>query len=154
MLVWIHSLRVKPIQHPSGWWLNQPIWKILVKLDHFPNFRDENQKCLSCHHPAHGVLNQPSSIGKPLVFAPKAPLLPAIHDLRWPYSWSWFSRGDWWLELNSQSQLEEICATKGIWWLGICNNKKQHLVYSQIGSSFSPKFSGVKISQNLWVATT
>ena len=27
----------------SGWWF-QPIWKILVKLDHFPNFRDENKK--------------------------------------------------------------------------------------------------------------
>ena len=24
--------------------------KILVKLDHFPNFRDENKKYLSCHH--------------------------------------------------------------------------------------------------------
>ena len=30
----------------SGWWLNQPIWKILVKLDHFPNFRVENKQSL------------------------------------------------------------------------------------------------------------
>ena len=28
----------------TGWWLNQPIWKILV-----PG-RGENKKCLSCHH--------------------------------------------------------------------------------------------------------
>ena len=27
--------------HPLGWWF-QPIWNILVKLHHFPNFRDEN----------------------------------------------------------------------------------------------------------------
>ena len=38
-------------QHRSSWWLNQPIWKnMLVKLNHVPNFRDEHQKCLSCHH--------------------------------------------------------------------------------------------------------
>ena len=29
-----------------GWWLNQPLWKILVKLEVFPNFRGENKKCL------------------------------------------------------------------------------------------------------------
>ena len=29
-----------------GWWLNQPLWKILVKLEVFPNFRAENKKCL------------------------------------------------------------------------------------------------------------
>ena len=34
----------------TSWWLNQPIWKIFVKLDHFPKFRGENKKCLSCHH--------------------------------------------------------------------------------------------------------
>ena len=27
-----------------------PVEKILVKLDHFPNFRVENKKYLSCHH--------------------------------------------------------------------------------------------------------
>ena len=36
---------------PSGWWLNQPLWKnMLVKLDHFLNFRGENKKCLTNHH--------------------------------------------------------------------------------------------------------
>ena len=30
----------------TSWWLNQPIWKILVKLDHFPRVRGENKKCL------------------------------------------------------------------------------------------------------------
>ena len=29
----------------SRWWF-QPIWKTLVKLDHFPNFRDNNKKYL------------------------------------------------------------------------------------------------------------
>ena len=32
-----------------GWWLNQPIWKIWVNWESFPNM-DENKKCLSCHH--------------------------------------------------------------------------------------------------------
>ncbi len=27
----------------SSWWF-QPIWKTLVKLDHFPRFRGENKK--------------------------------------------------------------------------------------------------------------
>ena len=32
-------------QQKSGWWLNQPIWKIcLSKWDHFPRVRDENKK--------------------------------------------------------------------------------------------------------------
>ncbi len=30
----------------SSWWF-QPIWKIFVKLDHFPNFRAENFKNMS-----------------------------------------------------------------------------------------------------------
>ena len=25
-----------PVKKITSWWLNQPIWKILVKLDHFP----------------------------------------------------------------------------------------------------------------------
>ena len=29
-----------------SWWLNQPNWKILVKLDHFPPNRDENKPSL------------------------------------------------------------------------------------------------------------
>ena len=33
-----------------GWWF-QPIWKIFVKLDHFPRVRGANKKYLSCHHP-------------------------------------------------------------------------------------------------------
>ena len=28
----------------TSWWLNQPIWKILVKLKIYPNFRGENNK--------------------------------------------------------------------------------------------------------------
>ena len=35
----------------SGWWLvPQPIWNMLVKLDHFPKVRGENKQFLSCHH--------------------------------------------------------------------------------------------------------
>ena len=31
-------------KHTTPWWLNQSLWKIWVKLDHFPNFRGENFK--------------------------------------------------------------------------------------------------------------
>ena len=47
------SGRTQPIpfqQSWPGWWLNQPIWKILVKMGIFPNFRGEHKKYLSCHH--------------------------------------------------------------------------------------------------------
>ena len=40
------------VQNYASWWLNQPIWKMFVKLDHFPMVRGENKKYLSCHHPA------------------------------------------------------------------------------------------------------
>ena len=38
----------------AGWWLNQPIWKIFVKLDHFPKDRGEHKEYLKpptsmCH---------------------------------------------------------------------------------------------------------
>ena len=36
-------------KYHSGWWLNQPIWTILVKMDHFPK-RDENKKSLKPPH--------------------------------------------------------------------------------------------------------
>ena len=39
----------------TSWWLNQPIWKILVKLDHFPRLmfgvKIPKKNCESCHHP-------------------------------------------------------------------------------------------------------
>ena len=46
------GIRVCPKRYRkvTSWWLNQPIWKILVKMDHFPKFRGENIKYLSCHH--------------------------------------------------------------------------------------------------------
>ncbi len=37
------------LQLNARWWF-QPIWKILVKLDHLPRDRGENNKYLSCHH--------------------------------------------------------------------------------------------------------
>ena len=39
----------KPHEHEiwTSWWFEfQSVWKILVKLDHVPNFRGENKKCL------------------------------------------------------------------------------------------------------------
>ena len=40
----------------ASWWLNQPIWKIWVKIGSFPpRIRDEHKKKMSCHHPV-GVL--------------------------------------------------------------------------------------------------
>ena len=45
-------------QNKICWMLNlaggiQPIWKIWVKLEIFPNFRGEHKKYLSCHHPVN-----------------------------------------------------------------------------------------------------
>ena len=39
-----HRWRLSSFTKPS-WWF-QPLWRIFVKLDHFPNFRGENKKCL------------------------------------------------------------------------------------------------------------
>ena len=33
----------------ASWWLNQPIWKILVKLDHFPKFWGEKKNIWNHH---------------------------------------------------------------------------------------------------------
>ena len=41
-----------------SWWLNQPNWKIWVKMDHFPNFRGENKKYLK---PPPSHLRDPSN---------------------------------------------------------------------------------------------
>ena len=37
------------ISYMTSWWLNQPIWKILDKLNHFPNFRGETKKNIWSH---------------------------------------------------------------------------------------------------------
>ena len=37
------NLRIMTYQSDCSWWF-QPIWKISVKLDHFPNYRGENSK--------------------------------------------------------------------------------------------------------------
>ena len=34
----------------TSWWLNQPIWTILVKLDHFPKDQGENKQNIWNHH--------------------------------------------------------------------------------------------------------
>ena len=39
----------------SSWWFfATPLKNMLVKLDHFPKDRGENEKYLSCHHPVFG----------------------------------------------------------------------------------------------------
>ena len=50
----------------SSWWF-QPIWKILVTMGIFPNFRGEKTKYLSCHRPYDGVpkLNLPKKKSTP-----------------------------------------------------------------------------------------
>ena len=43
----IHVLVGNQITYKSsGWWLNQPIWKIFVKIGIFPKVRGENKKYL------------------------------------------------------------------------------------------------------------
>ena len=61
---WHHHITIPPNPEPprrgrntlklnySRWWF-QPIWKILVNLDHFPKVRGENKKYLSCHQPVN-----------------------------------------------------------------------------------------------------
>ena len=38
-----------------SWWLNQPIWKIWVKLDHFPKVRGENETYLKPHETTNRI---------------------------------------------------------------------------------------------------
>ena len=43
---WVH--RNEGAQIPSSWWF-QPIWKIFLKLDHFPRDRGENKNIWNHH---------------------------------------------------------------------------------------------------------
>ena len=57
----------------SGWWLNQPIWKICSSNGIiFPN-RDEKKKCLSCHHLVLNLLNMKESRYSMVSLIPRAP---------------------------------------------------------------------------------
>ena len=38
------KLTNSPLKSMTSWWLNQPNWKIFVKLDHLPRYRGENRK--------------------------------------------------------------------------------------------------------------
>ena len=61
LYIYMHREREREIHHGNwlpGWWLNQPIWKI-VEMGIFPNFWGENEKYVSCHHLAT-VRNIPS----------------------------------------------------------------------------------------------
>ena len=42
----MNSLESSMSEILSNWWLNQPSWKILVKMEIFPNFRGKNKKYL------------------------------------------------------------------------------------------------------------
>ncbi len=59
------------IYNQTSWWF-QPIWTILVRLDHFP--RDEHKKYLSCHHPAY-ILHNHLSTTNPIPPNPNLHLL-------------------------------------------------------------------------------
>ena len=49
---WILSPQPKILKRISSWWVvSTHLKNMLAKLDHFPNFRGENKKYLSCHHP-------------------------------------------------------------------------------------------------------
>ena len=60
---WVHSKHW--IIRLSSWWLRQPIWKVLVKLHHFPN-RDEHKKYLK--PPArYFMMNRPFQMTIPVL---------------------------------------------------------------------------------------
>ena len=65
-----HLTSMKPLEKSIGYspniywytsWEFEPIWKILVKWDHFPKFRGENKKIFWKNHPRVGFL--PPSTG-------------------------------------------------------------------------------------------
>ena len=68
-----------------SWWLNQRNWKILVKLNHFPNCRAKNQKCLK----------PPARFETNLFPAPEKKLF-------------WFTRILWWLAPKRQHFGREV----------------------------------------------
>ena len=53
----IHEQEFEGLKNAASWWLNQPIWKIcssLVKLDHFPKYKNKN---IWNHHPGSDLYN-------------------------------------------------------------------------------------------------
>ena len=85
----------------SGWWF-QPIWQILVKLDHFPRDPGENKTCLkpppSCFKPSVGWSS--TLVKKPMTWT------------RWFNDWLSFQR----LSL-ALGDLQEIINP---WGVGVC----------------------------------
>ena len=95
-MVFVSCLRLLPsivpfwgvLLYPSNttWWF-QPIWKIFVKLDHFPKFRVENKKCLkppprirSDSNGCHGSLSGASELQRPRGDL-RTPILRGKHDV-------------------------------------------------------------------------
>ena len=54
---WNRRLIRRFFKGTPGWWLNQPIWKILVKMGILPNFRGENKNMFELPPPRHWWLN-------------------------------------------------------------------------------------------------
>ena len=49
---WIYNPKFTPFKYNTSWWLNQPIWKIFVKMGSSSPISEVNiKKYLSCHHP-------------------------------------------------------------------------------------------------------
>ena len=77
------------ITKPS-WWF-QPIWKILVKLDHFFKVRGENKKYWSCHqletHPNSATACVPPPFFRPGATFPIRSYF--AYFIRSPWMWQW-----------------------------------------------------------------
>ena len=86
--IWYPEILAAPKM--TGWWLNQPIWKICKSqiasfiIIHFPEKRGEHKKCLSCHHRKWEVIGNNWLPGKPnvLFFQATLPLKPATIALK------------------------------------------------------------------------
>ena len=68
----------------TGWWLNQPLWKICSSnWVHLPQFSGEHKKCLSCHHRVYELIptKRGSTISSPLNKKPKQPTVGSLFSL-------------------------------------------------------------------------
>ena len=75
------------LQEKSTWWLNQPIWKIFVKMGIFPKFRVKIQKYSSCHHQPENIVGSNIAKTSAAVCHKMDPLL-AVHVITRP---SWYA---------------------------------------------------------------
>ena len=98
----------------SSWWLNQPLWKISVKLEIFPNFRGENKKYLK-PEPSWITLFAP-------FFLPHLSHHPWCHVGRPTLQQQWELWNDtiqhhhgWFQTMAAQQGQDEVEVCKGTW---------------------------------------